>query len=61
MKSGTSQGQAGALAGMASWEKGVAQIRINNFHWGTAGFQIAAVEPVTMSIAPGKFETITCA
>ena len=41
---------------MASWEKGVAQIRITNFHWGAANLQIAAVEPVTLSIAPGRFE-----
>ena len=56
LKSNTPRGQAGALAGMASWEKGVAQIRINTFHWGTANLQIAAVEPLTMSVAPGKFE-----
>ena len=56
LKTPKSQGQFGALAGTASWEKGAAQIRITNFHWGLANFQVAAVQPVTLSIAPGRFE-----
>ena len=56
LKARTSQAQAGALAGTASWEKGAAQVKIAHFHWGLGNLNIAAVEPVTLSIAPGRFE-----
>ena len=56
LKAQQSPNQSGALAGVASWEKNAAQIRINNFHWGPPNLQVAAAEPVTLIVAPGRFE-----
>ena len=56
LKARTSQAQAGALTGTASWEQGGAQVKIAHFHWGLGNLNIAAVEPVTLSIAPGRYE-----
>ena len=56
LKAQQSPNQSGALAGAASWEKNAAQIRINNFHWGPPNLQVAATEPVTLIVAPGRLE-----
>ena len=56
LKAQQSPNQSGALAGVATWEKNAAQIRINNFHWGPPNLQVAAAEPVTLIVAPGRFE-----
>ncbi len=56
LKAQQSPGQSGALAGVATWEKNAAQIRINNFHWGPPNLQVAAAEPATLTVAPGRFE-----
>ncbi len=56
LKAQQSPGQSGALAGVATWEKNTARIRINTFHWGPPNLQVAAAEPTTLTIAPGRFE-----
>ncbi len=56
LKTPKSQGQAGALAGTASWEQGATLIKITRFQWGLPKFQVASVQPVTVSIGPGRFE-----
>ncbi len=56
LKASESPGQGGGLAGVATWDPNGVQFRIDKLYWGPPEFQVAAVEPATLSLGPGRLE-----
>ncbi len=56
LKAREAPGHGGGLAGVATWDAGGFQVRVNRLHWGPPDFEVAAVEPATLSVGPNRLE-----
>ena len=54
LKASEAPGHGGELAGVASWDRSDVQIRLNRLQWGPPTMQVAAAEPATLTIGPGR-------